>query len=88
MIVGQETLGWGEPEWDPSTCDGREKLYSWYEDFDLAHGRRETVLDDDQIVVLIQRQFIRVERAFRQRGRREQLLGATIPLVSPLWAKT
>lgn len=42
MIVGQETLGWGEPEWDPSTCDGREKLYSWYEDFDLAHGRRES----------------------------------------------
>jgi len=41
MIVGQETLGWGESDWDPSTHYGREKLYSWYEDFDLAHGRRE-----------------------------------------------
>ena len=36
MIVGQESAGWGEASWDPSSDEGRNGLLASYTDFNLA----------------------------------------------------
>src|SRR4030095_6344857 len=42
---------------------------------DLAHRRREAVVDNDQVIVRVQREPVRVERSLRHGRGSEQLFG-------------
>ena len=42
---------------------------------DLADRRREAVADDDEIVIGVERQLVRIVRPLGQRGRTEKLFG-------------
>src|SRR6185369_4665121 len=42
---------------------------------DFADGRGEAVIDDDEVIIGVERQFVRVKRAFGLGGRAQELLG-------------
>src|SRR5262249_23185868 len=42
---------------------------------DLTHGRGDLVVNDEQVVVCVEREFVRIEGAFGEGGRTEQLVG-------------